>query len=99
MTGRPVTPIGAHQSKSAKICASIKKELEGGKCSRTFRKILERQNMQNQANAKHFSNSEDIFKSNKNVLEKLKTKEDSSSNTTTYKFLSKICNKKNLQSS
>ena len=55
--------------------------------------------MQNQANAKHFSNSEDIFKSNKNVLEKLKTKEDSSSNTTTYKFLSKICNKKNLQSS
>ena len=55
--------------------------------------------MQNQVNAKHFSNSEDIFKSNKNVLEKLKTKEDSSSNTTTYKFLSKICNKKNLQSS
>ena len=34
---------------------------------------------------KHFSNSVDIFKSTKNILEKLKTKEDSS-NPTTSRF-------------
>ena len=44
--------------------------------------------MQNQTNAKHFSNSEDIFKSTKNVLEKFNTKENSSSNTTASKVLS-----------
>ena len=52
-------------------------------------------NMKNQANAKHSSNSEDIFKSSKNV-EKLNNKEDSS-NTTTSKLLCKIRNRKNLQ--
>ena len=35
--------------------------------------------MQNQTNAKLFSNSEDISKSTKNVLEKINNKEDSSS--------------------
>ena len=34
--------------------------------------MFARQNMQNQTNAKHSSNYEDIFKSTKNVLEKLK---------------------------
>ena len=43
--------------------------------------------MQNQTNAKHFSNSEDTLKSTKNVLEKLNTNEDSS-NTTTSIILS-----------
>ena len=38
--------------------------------------------MQNQTNAKHFSNSEDILKSTKNVLGKLNTNEDSSNTTT-----------------
>ena len=52
--------------------------------------------MQNQTNAKHSSNSEGIFKSIKNVLEKRNTKEGSSSNTTTSKVLSKICYRKNL---
>ena len=46
--------------------------------------------MQNQTNAKHFSNSEDILKSTKNVLENPNTKKDSS-NTTTSIVLSKIC--------
>ena len=46
--------------------------------------------MQNQTNAKYFSNSEDILKSTKNVLENPNTKEDSS-NTTTSIVLSKIC--------
>ena len=41
------------------------------KCSKTFCKIFARQNMPNQTNAKHSSNSEDIFKSTKNDLEKL----------------------------
>ena len=50
--------------------------------------------MQNQTNAKHYINSENIFKSTKNVLEKRSTKEDSS-NTTTSKVLNKICNRKN----
>ena len=45
--------------------------------------------MQNETYAKHSSNSEDIFKSTKNVLEKLNTKEGSS-NTTTSIVLTKI---------
>ena len=44
-------------------------------------KWSEKWNKQN----KHFSNSVDIFKSTKNILEKLKTKEDSS-NPTTSRF-------------
>ena len=41
------------QSKGAKICASIIRELECEKCSKTFCEIFVRQNMQNQTNAKH----------------------------------------------
>ena len=59
--------------KGAKNCASIRKELECEKCSKTFCQIFARQNMQNQTNAKHSINSEDIFKSTKNVLEKTST--------------------------
>ena len=86
------------QSKGAKICASIRREIECQKCSKTFCQIFAKQNMQNQTNGNHSINSENIFKSIKNVLEKPSTKEDSS-NTTTPKFLSKICNGKNLHSS
>ena len=86
-----------HQENGAKVCASIRRELECEKCSKTFCQIFARQNMQNQTNAKHSINSEDIFKSTKNVLEKRSTKEESS-NTTTSKILSKICNRKNLHS-
>ena len=53
------------QSKGAKICASIRREPECEKCSKTFCQIFERQNMQNQTNAKQSINSEDIFKSTK----------------------------------
>ena len=61
---------GKHkQSNSAKLCASIRWELEYEKCSKTFRKIFARQNMQNQTKRKHFSNPEGIFKSAKNFLE------------------------------
>ena len=70
---------GKHkQSKSSKICASSRWELEYEKCSKTFCKIFARQNMQNQANTKHFSNPEDISKSAKDFLEKRNPKEDSS---------------------
>ena len=65
------------------------------KCSKTFCKIFATQNMPNQTNAKHSSNSEDIFKSTKNVLETTNSKEDSS-NCTTSKVLSKIPNRKNF---
>ena len=85
------------QSKGAKICVSIRREPECEKCSKTFCQIFARQNMQNQTNAKHSINSEDIFKSTKNVLEKCSTKEDSS-NTTTSNVLSKICNRNNFHS-
>ena len=52
--------------------------------------------MQNQTDEKHSSNSVDIFKSNKNILEKLNTKEDSS-NTATSKVLSKRTFKATIQ--
>ena len=45
------------QSKSAKICVSIRREPECEKCSKTFCQIFARQNMQNQTNAKHYINS------------------------------------------
>ena len=83
------------QSKGAKICASIRRELECEKCSKTFCQIFSRQSIQNQTNAKHSINSKDIFKSTKNILQTHNTKEDFS-NTTTSKVLSKICNRKNL---
>ena len=52
-----------------------------------------RQNMKNQTNTKHSSNSEGIFKSAKNGLDKLNTEEDFSK-TTISKVLSKILNRK-----
>ena len=58
------------QSKRAKICASIRRELECEKCSKTFRQIFARQNMKNQTSAKHLINSENFFKSTKNVAPK-----------------------------
>ena len=81
------------QSKCAKVCASIRWELECEKRSKTFYKIFGRQNMRNQKYAKDSSNSEDIFKSAKNFLEKLNTKEDSNK-TTISKIESKIRNRK-----
>ena len=47
------------------------------KCSKTFYKIFETQNMQNQTNLKYSSNPKDIFKSAKKKLEKLNSKKDS----------------------
>ena len=88
---------GCKQSKGIKICVSIRREPECEKCFKTFCQIFARQTMQNQTNAKHSVNSDDIFKSTKNVLEKYSTKDDSS-NTTTSNVLSKACNKNNLHS-
>ena len=85
------------QSKGAKICASIRRELECEKCSKTFCQIFARQNMQNQTNAKHSINSDLIFKPTKIVLEKHSAKEDCS-NTAASKVLSNICNRKSLHS-
>ena len=63
---------GRKQSKGPKICASIRWDLECKQCSKTFCTIFGRQNMQNQTNN---------FKSAKNLLDKLNTKEDSSKTT------------------
>ena len=84
---------GSVKNKKCKICPSITWELECAKYPKTFCKICGRQNIQNQTNAKDFSNPEDILKSDKNFLEKLKPKYDSSK-TTTSKVLSKIPHKK-----
>ena len=62
------------QSKGAKICAIIRRELEWEKCSKAFYQIYARQNIQNQTNANHSINSEKIFKSIKNVLENVAPK-------------------------
>ena len=53
------------QSKGAKICASIRCELQCKKCSKTFCKIFGRQTIQNQANAKHQRYPKYIFRSAK----------------------------------
>ena len=37
--------LESKQTKGAKICANIRWDLEGEKCSKTFFKVLERQNM------------------------------------------------------
>ena len=58
------------QSKGANISANIRRELACEKCSKTICKMFSRQNMQNQTNAKHSSNSEGIFKSTKKKLKK-----------------------------
>ena len=65
------------QAKGAKIRANIRKELEGKKWSKTFFKVLERQNMQNQTTfelytdgnkSKYSSNPKDILKSAKKFM-------------------------------
>ena len=86
------------------LSANIIWELEGEKCSKTFFKVLERQNLQNQTiselytddnNSKHSSNPKDIFKSAKKFYETLYTKETTSKAATT-KFLSKIPKRKKI---
>ena len=67
-------PGECKQSKSGKICATTRWEIECEKSSKCFCKIFGRQNMQNQINTKNSKNPEDIFKSAKNFLEKLNIK-------------------------
>ena len=64
-------------AKGAKIRANIRKELEGKKGSKTFFKVLERQNMQNQTTfelytdgnkSKYSSNPKEILKSAKKFM-------------------------------
>ena len=77
---------------------------EGEKCSKTFFKVLARQNIQNQTiselytdnnKSKYSSNSKDILKSAKKFYEKLYTMETTSKVTIT-KTLSKILNRKKI---
>ena len=75
---------------------SIRRELEYEKCSKNFPQNIWKTKYTKSNKCKNSSNSVEIFKSTKNVLERLNTKEDSS-NTTPSKVLSKICNRKYLQ--
>ena len=86
----------------AKLCANIRWELACKKYRKTFLKVFERHNLQNQIifelypndnKSKYSSNPEDIFKCAKKVYEKLCNKETTSKAATT-KFLSKISNRK-----
>ena len=90
------------QAKGAKLRANIRQKLEGEKCSKTFFKVLERQNMQNQTifelynddNKSKYSSSPKDFLILKKNYEKLYTKQTSTAGTT--KFLSKILNRKKI---
>ena len=77
--------LESKQAKGTKIRANIRWGLEGEKCSKTFFKVLERQNMQNQTiselytdveKSKFSSNPNDILKSAKNFYENLYTREN-----------------------
>ena len=92
------------QAKGGKLCTNIRWDLEGRKCSKTFFKVLERQNMQNQTlselytddnKSKYSTNLKDIFKSEKKSYEKLYTKETTSI-ATTIEFPSNILIRKKI---
>ena len=77
--------------------------MEGEKWSKTFFKVLERQNMQNQTifelytddnKSKYSSNPKEILKSTKNIYENLYTKQTSTAAAT--EFLSKILNRNKI---
>ena len=79
--------LESKQAKGTKIRANIRWGLEGEKCSKTFFKVLERQNMQNQTiselytdveKSKFSSNPKDILKSAKSFYENLYTRENAS---------------------
>ena len=79
------------QTKGSKFYGNIKWELESEKCSKTFFKVLEMQNMQNQTisdlyaddNKSRISNNpQDIVKLVKNYYEKIYTKEAASAAST-----------------
>ena len=65
------------QATGAKVHANIRWDLEGEKCSKSFFRVLERQNMQNQTipelytddkKTKYSNNLQDILKSAKKIL-------------------------------
>ena len=43
-----LSQLKSKQTRGVKLRANIRQELEGKQCSKTFLKVLERQNMQNQ---------------------------------------------------
>ena len=92
------------QAKDAKLGASIRWKLEGKKCSKTFFKLLERKNMQNQRRSEFILMiiNQSILSSlltfsnlQKNFYEKFYAK-DATFKTTTTEFLRQILNRKNI---
>ena len=85
--------LESKQAEGAKIRANIRWDLEGEKCSKTFFKVLEIQNLQNQTiselytddqKSKCSSNPNDILKYAKNFYENLHTKENVSKSAIDY---------------
>ena len=92
------------QTKGAKLHASIRWELRERNAPKTFFKVLERQNMQNQTiselytdnnKSKYSGNPKDILKSAKRFYEKLYLMETTLKAATT-EFLSKFPNRKEV---
>ena len=92
--------------KGAKLRVNIRWELKGGKWSKTFFKVLQIQNMQNQTTSelyandnksKYSKNCKIILKSSKKIYENLYTKQITSKAATT-EFLSKIPSRKKISS-
>ena len=90
------------QAKGSELCATIRWKLEGKKCSKTFFKVLERKNIQNQTrfefilmiiNQKFLATLMTYSNLQKNFYEKFYTKE-TTFKTATTKFLSQITNRK-----
>ena len=72
-----VDQLERKQEKGPKLRANIRQELEGEKCFKTFIKVTERQNKQNQAifelytdgsKSKYSNNHRGIFKSAKKIM-------------------------------
>ena len=87
------------QVKGEKLRVNIRWKLEGGKCSKTFFKVLKMQNMQtiselytDDNKSKYSRNRKNILKSVKQFYEKLHTKVITFKAATT-EFLSKIPNR------
>ena len=87
------------QAKGAKLLANIRWQLEGEKCLKTFFKVVDRQELQNQKifelytddnKTKYFSNHKEILKSAKTIYGTLHTNETTFKAATTEFFLAKF---------
>ena len=101
--------IENNQAKGAKLHANIRWELEEETCSKTFSKVLERQNLQNETmsglyadddKSKYSSNPKDILKFAKKLWNTLHERENLQlDKAATTEFFTKITNRKKISTS